>query len=107
MAYSPAVTAEDLERAKIGKRNYVKAPTEFKHLVHTNHDIDGKIANKNTKFHRWHAIDEECFNDDGMPPEQTVVVKTMTYLRQEVSKFTEQVGWLKKFIPQNEDNQNR
>ena len=64
MAYSPAATAEDLERAKIGKRNYVKAPTEFKHLVHTNHDIDGKIANKNTKFHRWHAIDEECFNDD-------------------------------------------
>ena len=63
MAYLTATTTEDPKRAKIQKRNYVKNPTEFKNSYTSITALTEKLQT-NTKFQRWHVIDEECFKED-------------------------------------------
>jgi hypothetical protein len=49
MAYVTATTTDDLERAKIQKRNYVKNPTEFKDSYTAITTLTEKLQT-NTKF---------------------------------------------------------
>ena len=105
MAYVTATTTDDLQRAKIQKRNYVKNPTEFKDSYTSITTLTEKLQT-NTKFQRWHVIDEECFKEDWMPPKQTVMVGTMTFLCHQVFELSKQVAKLEQIIVKNEDKQN-
>jgi hypothetical protein len=99
---SETTTADDLERAKIRKRNYVKSTDEFKGWYTALIARTEKLR-ESSKAHGWTVIDEELFDSDWKPPTKSEARETLASLREEKSALIKRNARLEKPIAKVEE----
>ena len=93
--FSETTTAEDLERAKTRKRNYVKSTDEFKGWYTTLIAWTDKLR-ESSKIHGWSVIDEELYDTDWKSPKEPVARETVASLRAKVTALTKSIARVEK-----------
>jgi len=95
--YSETTTLDDMERGKTRKRNFVKAPQQFKEWYIAVIEWTQKLR-ESSKNHGWTVIDDDLYDENWKPPKKVVMKDTLTSLRAQNAELTKKVAKLEKAI---------
>jgi hypothetical protein len=95
--YSETTTLDDMERGKTRKRNFVKAPQQFKEWYIAVIEWTQKLR-ESSKNHGWTVIDHDLHDENWKPPKKVVMKDTLTSLRAQNAELTKKVAKLEKAI---------